>query len=151
MRNSLVLNDVIEDPMCAIVFMVEYVINIPISMSVQTTLNKKIVTDSKTQFETHHILVRWGAYCPYEQSRADQLDGRFELNFFGSEVQNPENRLIFARPDTLMQDKQSSLSAPGKITFDIRKGNTVSFSCKSIKESKFGRNKYYFFLLKDQF
>jgi hypothetical protein len=127
MRNSIVLNEVIDDPMCAIVFQVEYVINVPIQINLLSTNknNKKSVADSKSQLETHHIVVRWGAFCPFSDS--NQLDGRVEINMFGAgiETNNPEQKLVFMRPQTDLQDQLSSRSAPGKITFDIRKGNNV--------------------------
>jgi hypothetical protein len=132
MRNSVVLDDVFEDPMCAIVFQVEYVLNIPIQVSVDGLAgnNVKNQSDIKKQFETHHIIVRWGAYTPFADSLNTDIDEtRMEINMFGAgtETLNPEEKLVFKRPDTNMQDNASSKSAPGKITFDIRKGNTVNF------------------------
>ncbi len=130
MRNSIVLNEVLDDPLCAIVFQVEYVINVPIQINMLTTgKNKASVTDSKSQLETHHVIVRWGAYNPFARNVNNQLDGRVEINMFGGgvETHNPEQRLVFMSPDTDMQDQASSKSAPGKITFDIRKGNSVSW------------------------
>ena len=49
----------------------------------------------------------------------------------GFEAINPEGKLVYRRPDTNMQDNFSSKSAPGKITFDIRKGNHVNFKQRS--------------------
>ena len=73
------------------------------------------------------MIVRWGVYSPFTNT-VNPLDGRVEVNMCGSGIEgnNPENKLVFKRPDTIMQDEQSSKAAPGKITFDIRKGNTVS-------------------------
>jgi hypothetical protein len=52
-----------------------------------------------------------------------------EINMFGAGIEtlNPDEKLVFKRPNTNMQDNVSSKSAPGKITFDIRKGNTINF------------------------
>ena len=81
------------------------------------------------QFETHHIVVRWGAYCPYSNNLNEDMDDtRVEINMFGAgnhEAQNPENKLIFKKPDTIMQDEYSSRLAPGRISFTLRKGSHV--------------------------
>ena len=42
MRNSLVLDNVMDDPMCVIVFQVEYVVNIPIQLSLMSTGKTKV-------------------------------------------------------------------------------------------------------------
>lgn len=54
----------------------------------------------------------------------------------GHETYNPENKLIFKRPETSMQDEISAKAAPGKITFDLRRGNHVSIIyCKKNNSS----------------
>ena len=82
------------------------------------------------QYETHHIMIRWGVYCPFSKSVHTELDGRVEINMFSQDnhMQNPVNRLVYQRPNTNMQDENSSRAASGKITFDIRRGNNVSES-----------------------
>lgn len=42
MRNSVILNEIFEDPLCTIVFEIEYVLNIPIQVNIMNTLNKKV-------------------------------------------------------------------------------------------------------------
>ena len=43
MRNSLVLDEIFEDPMCAIVFVVEYIVTIPIQVTLEIDAkNKKV-------------------------------------------------------------------------------------------------------------
>lgn len=42
MRNSIVLDEVLEDPSCAIVFQVEYVINIPIQVNINSNPKQKV-------------------------------------------------------------------------------------------------------------
>ena len=73
-------------------------------------------------------MIRWGVYCPFSKSVHNELDGRVEINMFsqGNQLQNPVNRLVYQRPNTNMQDEMSARTASGKITFDIRRGNTVS-------------------------
>jgi hypothetical protein len=154
MRNSLVLDEIFEDPMCAIVFVVEYIVTIPIQFNLEIDAkNKKVYNKDnvleficvlkngiwfkdakiggKKQVETHSIMVRWGAFCPYATGlNEDMNDGRVEINMFGTAspndtLQNPENRLVFKRPDTDMQDEYSSRMAPGRISFNIKKGTHV--------------------------
>lgn len=43
MRNSLVLDEIFEDSQCAIVFQVEYVINIPIQVDFNTNQKNKVI------------------------------------------------------------------------------------------------------------
>jgi nephrocystin-4 len=130
MRNSVALDEVFEDSMCAIVFQIEYVVSVPIQLGVDELKNKKSQSDSKKQIETHNILVRWGAYTPFADSLdVDMDESRIEVNLFGAGVEtlNPDEKLMFKRPDTNMQDNVSSRAAPGRISFEIRKGNTVNF------------------------
>lgn len=87
-------------------------------------------TPTKKQVETHSIVVRWGAFSPYSIGlNEDVNDGRVEINMYGAsssiEARNPENRLVFKSPDTDMQDEYSSRMAPGRISFNIRKGTHV--------------------------
>jgi len=42
MRNSIVLNDLFESSYCAIVFQVEYIINIPIQRDLISTVKNKV-------------------------------------------------------------------------------------------------------------
>jgi hypothetical protein len=87
-----------------------------------------MISDTKKQFETHHITLRWSAFTPFAgnySSPSSEFSGRIELNMFGVEKNNPSFKLVFKRPDTNMQDRLSSKTAPGKITFEIRKGNQV--------------------------
>jgi hypothetical protein len=46
MRNSVVLNEIFEDEMCAIVFQVEYVINVPIQITVDNLNSKNKVFEN---------------------------------------------------------------------------------------------------------
>ena len=62
----------------------------------------------KKQLETHYVLVRWGAYCPHEQRELhERVDGQMEVHLYGGgsglQAHNPEQKLVFKRPDTNMQ------------------------------------------------
>ncbi|CAF0840751.1 unnamed protein product [Brachionus calyciflorus] len=130
MRNSVVLDQVFEDPLCSIVFLIEYVLNIPIQIHIDKDPKTKTPQSIKKRFETHHILIRWSAYSPFSDNLNKFDDkNRIEINMFGSgeETINPENKLVFKRVDTRMQDEQSSKTAHGKIIFGLRKGNSINF------------------------
>ena len=43
MRNSVVLNELFEDPACTIVFAIEYIINVPVNLQVLNPEDKKKV------------------------------------------------------------------------------------------------------------
>ena len=96
-------------------------------------LKKDARSPAKKQVETHHVVVRWGAYCPFAGAglNEEMSDGRVEINMLGGvasqhpESRNPENRLVFKIPDTNMQDEYSSRMAPGRISFNIKKGTHV--------------------------
>ena len=66
-RNSVVLNQVFDDPICAIIFELEYVVSIPVQVNVINNKNNKknVITDTKKQNEIHHILTQWTVYCPF--------------------------------------------------------------------------------------
>jgi hypothetical protein len=86
-----------------------------------------MISDTKKQFETHHITLRWSAFTPFVGNYSStEFNCRIELNMFGIEKKNPSFKLVFKRPDTNMQDKFSSKTAPGKITFEVKKGNQVN-------------------------
>ena len=136
MRNSIVLNQVFEDPLCAILFEIEYVINVPIHVNILNTINKKNIAETKKQYETHHILVRWGVYSPFNNNeRTSQLgeEDTCEVCLFGSsqpDTMNPDFRMLYMTPDTNMHDKESSISTPGKISFNIKKGENFRLTCR---------------------
>jgi hypothetical protein len=42
MRNSVILSEMLEDDLCAIIFELEYVVNVPISVNILNTVKKKV-------------------------------------------------------------------------------------------------------------
>lgn len=133
MRNSVVLNQVFEDPVCAILFEMEYVISVPIHVNILNTIKKKNIAETKKQYETHHILVRWGAYSPYANNSSLNEASRCEVSLFGGsgiDSVSPEFKLLYKKPNTNMHDKLSSVSAPGKISFSIESGNQINFKAR---------------------
>lgn len=130
MRNSIILNEVFEDSMCAILFEIEYIISVPIHVNVLNTIKKKNIAETMKQYETHHILVRWSAYSPFSANKSLHEEDTCEISLFGnssSTTINPDFNMLYTSPNSNMHDVLSSLSAPGKITFNIKKGNQVNF------------------------
>ena len=133
MRNSVVLNQVFEDPVCAILFEMEYVVSVPIPVHhTPSTPNKKSIPATKRQHETHHLLVRWAAYSPFAHKGALEAGAaaRCDLGLLGGSAHHslsPEFKLVYSTPDTDMHDKQASVSAPGKVSFRIKAGDQISF------------------------
>ncbi len=145
MRNSIILNNIFEHPLCAVLFEIEYVINVPIHVNILNTINKKNIAETKKQYETHHILVRWGVFTPFNDrttlNNPDDSDdaNTCEVSLFGSsspETVNPDFRMLYMTPDTNMHDKASSLSTPGKISFKLKKGNKIDFKSASTDEQR---------------
>jgi hypothetical protein len=54
MRNSIVLNEIFEDELCAVIFEIEYVINVPIQMNIMNTVKRK-VTKKKIFFNFNNF------------------------------------------------------------------------------------------------
>jgi hypothetical protein len=132
MRNSVVLNQVFEDPVCAILFEMEYVVSVPIPVPIPSTPGKSRVPATKRQHETHHLLVRWAAYSPFAAHKGAALEAgaRCDLALLGGSAHDslsPEFKLVYSKPDTDMHDRQASVSAPGKLSFRIKAGDQISF------------------------
>lgn len=108
--------------MCAVIFELEYVVSIPLQVNILNNKNTKkpIISDTKKQNETHHILTRWAVYCPFASNKTIK-SSKIEVNLLGggSHLNHPEGKLVFKQMD------DESLS--GQISFIIRKGDQVSF------------------------
>ena len=52
-RNSVAISQVFDDPMCAIIFELEYVVSIPVQVNIFSSKNSKknVITDTKKQNE----------------------------------------------------------------------------------------------------
>ena len=115
----MILNEVFDDPMCAIIFELEYVVSIPLQVNILNVKNNKknVITDTKKQHETHHIVVRWAVYCPFSNNKTLK-SARIDVNMHGgNSLSHPDGKLVF-------KQFEKSLS---KITFQIRKGEQVNY------------------------
>ena len=81
---------------------------------------------NKKQFEAHYVIARWAAWSPFT-SQSTESEFNVELNLFGgSQLNSPEQVLIYKVPDTKMQSQISSKQAPGSLGFLFKRGNHVN-------------------------
>ena len=113
------LNQVFDDPACAIIFELEYVVSIPVQVNVISNKNNKknALTDTKKQNEIHHILTQWTVYCPFAGKTFKYT--KIDVNMLGgsSKIKHPEGKLVY---------KSSDETQPGKINFSIKRGDQVN-------------------------
>lgn len=110
-RNSVILNQIFDDQINAIIFELEYVVNIPLNYNGTNLKNKKnLSSDNKKQNEIHHILAAW-AYYPFSINEKLKTT-KIELNMVNSlKLPHPEGRLVYKQADEIT----------GKINFVIKK------------------------------
>lgn len=104
--------------MCALVFQLEYVVNVPLQVNILNVKNnrKNVITDTKKQNETHHIVARWAVFCPFANNKT-MKSARVDVFMNGSDsLVHPDYKLAF---------KQSEQTQT-RITFQIRKSDQVS-------------------------
>ena len=110
-RNSVILNQIFDDQINAIIFELEYEVNIPLNYNGTTLKNKKNHSDNKKQNEIHHILAAWAIYYPFSKNEKLKTT-KIELNMVNSlKLPHPEGRLVYKQADEIS----------GKINFVINK------------------------------
>jgi hypothetical protein len=111
-RNSVILNQIFDDQINAILFELEYVVNIPLNYNGTNLKNKKnLSSDNKKQNEIHHILAAWAIYYPFSINEKLKTI-KIELNVVNSlKLPHPEGRLVYKQADEIF----------GKINFVIKK------------------------------
>ncbi|KAL4221030.1 Nephrocystin-4 [Mactra antiquata] len=111
MGNYLVLNqkvhvnDLLEDPMFAIVFILEYVVGEQLSAQDR----KK----SLHRGNTRSVTLRWSAWNPFLQPNTPHVT----VGLFGGPTPSPDGEFVYKVPDTAMQDELSSKTAGGLMAF----------------------------------
>ena len=108
-----------DDPLCALVFELEYVVSIPLQVNILNVKNNKknVISDTKKQNETHHIVTRWAVYCPFANNKTLK-SSRIDVSMHGSDgLLHPEGKFIFK------QDEDEKLIS--KISFQIKKSDQV--------------------------
>ncbi|KAK3594431.1 hypothetical protein CHS0354_000253 [Potamilus streckersoni] len=107
LKQKVQISDMLEDPMFAIIFILEYVISEPLSEE-----DKKL---SKTMLRgnTRSVTVRWAAWNPFAQPAGPQVF----VALHGGPSQSPDEEFVYKMPDTSMQDALSSQMAGGILSF----------------------------------
>ncbi|XP_071945028.1 nephrocystin-4-like [Antedon mediterranea] len=106
MKNKVQLQDLVQDPLYSIVFVLEYILNIPMAGAQD---NKKL-SASFTRNQTMKVCVRWASWSPvYLENQAGVI-----LQLQGGPILNPDNMLMFKPPDL---DVADSPKAGGQIQF----------------------------------
>lgn len=111
--NFLVLNqkihikEILEDPMFAVVFILEYVIGEELSQE-----DRKL-TKSLQRGNTRSVTLRWAAWTPFLQPNSPHVT----VGLVGGPFPSPDGEFVYKVPDTAMQDKISSDTAGGLMAF----------------------------------
>ncbi|XP_077998235.1 nephrocystin-4-like [Glandiceps talaboti] len=102
--------ELIDDPKFAVVFQLEYMINVPFSSSERKS------STSMNRSQARQVALRWAAWTPFSHDGIAEIT----LQLQGDPIPNPDNVLMFKNPDTEMSDIEVSKIAPGRIQFVYR-------------------------------
>lgn len=115
MKNKVELNEVLDDPMCAVVFTLEYVVGHKISEE------EKRLSQSITKGHTQTVSVRWGVLNPVLQA-----NNTVQVSLQGGPTTFPDYDFLFKMPNTKMQNLQASRVAGGMMTLQWGRGSGIS-------------------------
>ncbi|XP_063965441.1 nephrocystin-4-like isoform X1 [Lytechinus pictus] len=110
-KGSIKLSEVVKDPLFSLVFMMEYIVTIPNSMS-----DKKL-NSSMNRHQTRNIAVRWAAWCPKFQDSLSEVN----LTFTGGPVPNPDGILFYKCDDPSSDEMNKMVAGKLKFVFKIKK------------------------------
>ncbi|XP_062617587.1 nephrocystin-4-like [Saccostrea cucullata] len=116
MKNKVELNEVLDDPMCAVVFRLEYVLTHKISEE------EKKLSQSITKGLTQTVSVRWGVWNPVLQANSHAV----QVSLHGGPIKFPDYDFLFKMPDTKMQNLEANKTAGGMITLQWGRGEGLS-------------------------
>ncbi|KAI8794088.1 nephrocystin-4 isoform X1 [Biomphalaria glabrata] len=117
LKNKIEIHELIEDPSCAVVFTIEYVIGEPLSAQ------DRKQTHSLTRAFTRSVNVRWAAWTPLQQSNSQDVT----LALVGGPVRSPDDAFVYKVPATSMQDEITAVASGGLLAFRWAKdGETIS-------------------------
>ncbi|XP_060072495.1 nephrocystin-4-like isoform X2 [Ylistrum balloti] len=109
MPNKIQLGDLLEDPMVAITFTLEYVIGEPLSEE------DRKVSSRVARGNTRTVSIRWAAWNPFLAQSSYEI--RLALN--GGPSPAPDEEFIYKLPDTKMQHENVSKTAGGILAFSF--------------------------------
>nr|XP_006819889.1 PREDICTED: nephrocystin-4-like [Saccoglossus kowalevskii] len=110
--------ELIEDPLFAVVFNLEYMLSVPVS-----TTDRKLST-SMNRVQSRNVSLRWAAWTPFAHDGMAEIT----LQLQGDPIPNPDSVLVFKNPDVEMTDQEASKIAPGRIQFMFRTKKDMSSS-----------------------
>ncbi|XP_041479419.1 nephrocystin-4-like isoform X2 [Lytechinus variegatus] len=110
-KGSIKLSEVVNDPLFSLVFMMEYIVTIPNSMS-----DKKL-NSSMNRHQTRNIAVRWAAWCPKFQDSLSEVN----LTFTGGPVPNPDGILFYKCDEPSSNEMNKMVAGKLKFVFKIKK------------------------------
>ncbi|XP_033763320.1 nephrocystin-4-like isoform X4 [Pecten maximus] len=109
MQNKIQLGELLEDPMVAITFTLEYVIGEPLSEE------DRKVSSRVARGNTRTVSIRWAAWNPFLAQSSYEI--RLALN--GGPSPAPDEEFIYKLPDTKMQHEHVSKTAGGILAFSF--------------------------------
>ncbi|XP_069120570.1 nephrocystin-4-like isoform X2 [Argopecten irradians] len=109
LQNKIQLGELLEDPMVAITFTLEYVIGEPLSEE------DRKVSSRNARGNTRTVSIRWAAWNPFLAQSSYEI--RLALN--GGPSPAPDEEFIYKLPDTKMQNEQVSKTAGGILAFSF--------------------------------
>ncbi|XP_021379713.1 nephrocystin-4-like isoform X2 [Mizuhopecten yessoensis] len=109
LQNKIELGELLEDPMVAITFTLEYVIGEPLSEE------DRKVSSCVARGNTRTVSIRWAAWNPFLAQSSYEI--RLALN--GGPSPAPDEEFIYKLPDTKMQHENVSKTAGGILAFSF--------------------------------
>ncbi|KAK3104423.1 hypothetical protein FSP39_001776 [Pinctada imbricata] len=107
LKNKLDLNELYEDPYCAVIFNLEYVVGFPISEE------ERKISKSLARSQNRNVTIRWGAWNPFFQPNMTMIN----VGLHGGPAKCPDDEFVFKMPDTKMQNQDQTRTAGGRLTF----------------------------------
>ncbi|XP_050411736.1 nephrocystin-4 isoform X2 [Patella vulgata] len=107
LKNPIQINDLLEDPLFAVIFKLEYVIAEPLSD------NDRRMSLTYARAHTRTVSLRWAVWNPFLHANQREV----HLGLIGGNKQSPDEDFIYKIPDTAMQDESASKTVGGLAMF----------------------------------
>ncbi|GFO41876.1 nephrocystin-4, partial [Plakobranchus ocellatus] len=122
LKNRIQIDELLEDPMCAVVFTLEYLIGEPLSAQ------DRKQSLSMTRAHTRTVQVRWASWTPLLHPNTPEVTAAL----VGGPQRSPDDALAYKLPATSMQHESTALSAGGLIAFRwARDGEAIQHTVPS--------------------
>ncbi|CAL1543175.1 unnamed protein product [Lymnaea stagnalis] len=117
LKNKIEIRELLEDPLCSVVFTLEYVIGEPLSAQ------ERKQTHSLTRAYTRTVHVRWTTWTPFLHPNTQDVT----MALVGGPLRSPDDALVYKIPTTSMQDENTAVAAGGLLAFRwARDGEAIS-------------------------